>query len=173
MSKAVKLELSSDQFVLPPAIMSQADVSRALRELERIDYIMDSEAIREPGKPIVIPTMSRGLADCITLSKVDVTNSGNRKQLVMTLRKSKEKSPVVHVTFAVEPVPAVTAQIVMWIRTNLHSSALVTVGLQPRIVGGCIVRTPGHVYDFSIRKRFKDSESVFINSLGLRKAVQA
>jgi F0F1-type ATP synthase delta subunit len=48
------------------------------------------------------------------------------------------------------------AQIVAWLRQNLHPTALVTVGLQPSIVGGCIVRTPDHFYDFSLRRQFKE-----------------
>lgn len=164
MSKAVKLD-QSNQFGLPPALMGRSDVSRALRELERLDYIMESEAIRDPSKHKVIPTMSRGLADCATLNNVDITSANERQLLIKTLRQTKDKAPIVHVTFAIDPVPAVTAQIVVWIRQNLHSHALVSVGLQPRIVGGCIIRTPGHIYDFSIRKRFKDSESVLINRL--------
>lgn len=164
MSRAIKLE-QADRFGLPPALLGRPDISRVLRELERIDSILGSQAIRTPENPQVIPSMSRGLSDCITLNNITITDVNERQRLLKMLRQTKEKAPVVHITFAVDPVPAITAQITVWIRENLHSHALVSVGLQPRIVGGCIVRTPDHIYDFSIRKRFKDSEAVLINRL--------
>lgn len=164
MSHAVKLD-ETDGFGLPPALLGRSDVSRVLREIERLDYVLEAQTIRAPDQPQAIPSMSRALADCVTLNNITVTNTIERQRLVKLLRHAKEKAPVIHVTFAIDPVPAVTAQIALWIRENLHPQALISVGLQPRIVGGCIVRTPDHIYDFSIRKRFKDSEAVLINRL--------
>lgn len=172
MSRAIKLE-QTDQFGLPPALLGRSDISRVLRELERIDSILESQAIRTPESPQVIPSMSRALTDCVTLNNVMITDVNERQRLIKMLRQTKDKAPVVHITFAVDPIPAITAQITIWIRENLHSQALVSVGLQPRIVGGCIVRTPDHIYDFSIRKRFKDSEAVLISRLNQVVAEQA
>ncbi len=164
MSKAVKLE-DSTQFGLPPALLSRTDVSRLLREIEKLDYALETQTIRTPEKPLAIPNMTQALAECIALNNIDITNLQERKRLISSLREAKEKAPVVQITFAVDPDPAIMSQLVGWIRTNLHPRALVTTGLQPQLIGGCIVRTPDHIYDFSLRKRFQDEQPTLVAML--------
>lgn len=164
MSKAVKLD-DDTQFGLPPALIGRSDVSRLLREIERVDYELETQEIRTPGQPLSIPNMSRGLTEVITLNNVNVTNITERKRMLESLREAKDRAPNVQITFAVDPAPEITSQIVAWIRQNLHPRALVTVGLQPSIMGGCVVRTPDHIYDFSLRKRFKDERASLIEAI--------
>lgn len=155
MRGAVKLQAGTS-VALPDVVAGRADVSRLLREIERVDYALETESIRgkEQPKAHVVPSMSRALAETITLNHITITDLHSRRQLIEGLRAIKQKAPVIHVTFAKEADPTVTTAMVSWIRRNLHKSALVIVGLQPRILGGCIVRTPVHVYDFSLRNRF-------------------
>lgn len=164
MSKAVKIE-NDTQFGLPPALIGRADVSRLLREIEKVDYELEAQTIRTPGQPLSIPNMSRALVEATTLNNIDITNLQERKRMLESLREAKDKAPNVQITFAVDPAPEIISQIISWIRDNLHPRALVTVGLQPAIVGGCVVRTPDHIYDFSMRKRFKDEQASLIESI--------
>jgi hypothetical protein len=163
-SKAVKLD-GDTTFGLPPALIGRPDVSRLLREIEKVDYELESQEIRTPGQPLSIPNMSRALTEAITLNNIDVANMLERKRMLESLREAKEKAPNVQITFAVDPAPDITSQLVAWIRSNLHPQALITVGLQPAIIGGCIVRTPDHIYDFSLRKRFKDEQPNLIQAI--------
>ncbi len=142
---------------LPSSAVGRADISRMLREIEKIDYNLETESIRNPEKAAklkVVPSMSRVLAETVTLNKVTVTDLHSRKQLIEGLHEIKEKSPILHITFAEEPDPSLVTTTVEWARKHLYKNALVSVGLQPNILGGCIVRTPSHVYDFSLRGRF-------------------
>lgn len=164
MSKAVKLD-GDTQFGLPPALIGRADVSRLLREIEKVDYELETQEIRTPGQPLAIPNMSRALTEVITLNNVDITVLQERKRLLESLRDAKDRAPNVQITFAIDPAPEITAQLVGWIRENLHPRALVTIGLQPAIIGGCVVRTPDHIYDFSLRKRFKDEQANLIQAI--------
>lgn len=164
MTKAVKLEDDS-QFGLPSALIGRADVSRLLREIEEVDYALETQTIRTPEKPLTIPAMSRALQEILTLNNIEVTNLDERKRMLDALRDAKDRAPNVQITFAVDPEPAITSQLVTWIRNNLHPRALVTVGLQPSIIGGCVVRTPDHIYDFSLRKRFKDEQTNLIQAI--------
>ena len=161
MSKAVHLN-NEVQFLLPPSLLGRPDVSRLLREVEAVDYELETQAIREPNKPLAIPNMSKALVETAQVNKVDVADINSRKQLIAQLRAIKEKAPAIHITFAVDPDPAISAYMAAWIRQNLHPTALVTVGLQPRIVGGCVVRTPDHIYDFSLRKQFLDQKQQLV-----------
>lgn len=164
MSKAVKLD-DSTQFGLPPALIGRADVSRLLREIEQVDYALETQAIRTPEQPLTIPAMSRALKETLTLNNIEVTNLNERKRMLDSLRDAKERAPNVQITFAIDPEPVITSQLVTWIRENLHPRALITVGLQPSIIGGCVVRTPDHIYDFSLRKRFKDEQPNLIEAV--------
>ncbi len=164
MSKAVKLD-DNTQFGLPPALIGRSDVSRLLREIEEVDYALETQAIRTPEKPLTIPAMSRALSETATLNNIDVVNLEERKRMIDALREAKDKAPNVQITFAVDPAPDITSQLVAWIRHNLHPRALITVGLQPALIGGCVVRTPDHIYDFSLRKRFKDEQPALIQAI--------
>lgn len=164
MSKAVKLD-DDTQFGLPPALIGRADVSRLLREIEQVDYALETQTIRTPDQPLTIPAMSRALKETLTLNNIEVTNLDERKRMLDSLRDAKERAPNVQITFAIDPEPAITSQLVAWIRENLHPRALITVGLQPSIIGGCVVRTPDHIYDFSLRKRFKDEQANLIQAI--------
>lgn len=161
MSGAVHLN-DQVQFMLPPSLLGRPDVSRLLREVEAVDYELETQSIREPGKPLAIPNMSKALVETAQVNKIDMADLNSRKQLITQLRAVKEKAPITHITFAVDPDPSVATYMTAWIRQNLHPTALVTVGLQPRIVGGCVIRTPDHLYDFSLRKQFLDQKPQLI-----------
>lgn len=161
MSNAVHLN-DQVQFLLPPSLLGRPDVSRLLREVEALDYELETQAIRTPDKPLAIPNMTKALTETAQVNKLDVVDQGSRKQLITQLRAVKEKAPIVHMVFAVDPDPSVTVYLAAWIRQNLHPTALLTVGLQPRIVGGCVIRTPDHLYDFSLRKQFSDQTSQLV-----------
>jgi hypothetical protein len=156
MSRAVKLT-NETQFLLPPGIMGRSDVARLLREIEKVDYDFESQTVRNPGKPLTIPAMSRSLSELITLNQVTIESLESRQGLVANMRKVKDKAPSVHVTFAVDPSPEIIRELIGWVRQNLHPVALVSIGLQPGIIGGCVVRTPDHIYDFTLRNRFKQA----------------
>lgn len=154
MSKAVKLD-ADKQFTLPAGVIGRSDISRLLREIEKVDYDLEAQTIRAPGQPVTIPAMSRGLAETMQVNNIAVEQLEQRQQMLAELRRIKEHAPMVQITFASDPAPEITIQLVSWIRQNLHPTALVTIGLQPSIVGGCVVRTPDHIYDFSLRNHFK------------------
>lgn len=154
MSKAVKIHDEKD-FVLPASVIGRPDVTRLLREIEKVDYELEAQAVRQPGQPLAIPNVSRGLAETAQNNAVAIDSVDARRDLLAKLRTIKEHAPLMHVTFAAEAEPEEVSVLVLWVRENLHPAALITVGLQPSIVGGCVIRTPDHIYDFSFRNKFK------------------
>jgi hypothetical protein len=162
--RAVKLD-NGLHFSLPPSLIGRIDVSRLLREIEAVDYELETQSVRNPNASLTIPSLSRMLADTVTLNKIDLTSLNSRKELIRALRNVKEKAPMVQITFAVDADPKVIALVASWVRQNLHPYALLTIGLQPSIVGGCVVRTPDHIYDFSMRKSFKDQIPALVEQI--------
>lgn len=166
MSHAVKLE-NENALSLPPSLISNTDVARLIRELEAVDNEFEQQVARNPGAAPIVPSLSRSLAAICQDNNLLLADSEVRASLRQKLVSIKDSAPVVHITFASEAEPEVVGQLVSWIRARLHPSALVTTGQQPNIVGGCIVRTPDHIYDFSLRERFRASQGAFIEALGV------
>lgn len=164
MSHAVKLE-NEHGISLPPSLISNTDVGRLIRELEAVDNEFEQQLVRSPGQPPVVPSLSRSLASLCQQNNLQLADAPTRAELRAKLVSIKDTAPVVHITFASEAEPEVLGQLVAWIRDRLHPLALITTGQQPTIVGGCIVRTPDHIYDFSLRERFNASRSSFVDAL--------
>jgi hypothetical protein len=165
MSKVVKLE-KDVALVLPPSITGLVEVSRLLREIEAVDYDFESQSIRNPSKTAVVPAISRRLSELCEVNSMTVEDADARKSLISRLRIAKDKAPVLHIAFATEPEPAILTQLVAWTRQKLHPAALITVGVQPGLVGGCVVRTPDHIYDFSFRNHLRAAQPVLRERLG-------
>ena len=159
MSHAVKLSTNEQTFVLPADVIGRSDVNHLMREIEKVDYELEAQAVRQPGQALILPSLTHTMAGIMAANNLAVETPDHRKDLLTNLRTIKEHAPVMQITFAADPDPAVLAQLVGWVRQNLHPAALVTVGMQPSIVGGCVVRTPDHIYDFSLKKQFKQNIS--------------
>jgi hypothetical protein len=153
MSRAINLE-TEYKIILPASLIGRVDISRMLREIEKIDNDLEAQHARAPDQPLAIPAMTKALSELAQLNQLDLLDIDVRQKLLSTFRYTKDKAPNSHITFAVDPEPEIVALLVAWIRQNLHPMALVTVGLQPGLLGGCVVRTPDHIYDFSLKRQF-------------------
>ena len=153
-------------FIFPPALVGRRDLTRVLRELEQLDNELESQKARSHGEAQYhMPAISQVLNDMLTTNKVDIANDQTRMKFREQLRKLKDHAPVIHMTFAAEADPGAIQQIVAWIRQELHPQALISVGLQPSLIGGVYVRTPNHVHDFSLREHMKGKRDVIVQSL--------
>ena len=153
-------------FQLPPLIVSPTDVARVRRELEALDAYLAAQALRAPGLPISrMPKVSRLLDDLAVLNKQNLLHATARRDLLGYLRELPNRAAVVHVSFAVEPTSAALQKIVLWLRQNAQPDVLVSVGLQPNIVAGCIVRTTNRYFDFSLRNTLRERRTFLLDAL--------
>jgi G3E family GTPase len=155
------------QLALPAAVVSRADMTRLVRELETVDNELGQQKARHQGESgrYHLPTMSQALTDFLTSNKIDISNDHARMDIKAQLRKLKDHAPVMHMTFATEVDPESMQYIAAWIRHELHPQALISVGLQPSLIAGVYVRTPNHVHDLSIRASMKDSRKLIVEAL--------
>lgn len=154
-------------FMFPPALVSRADLARLAREVEALDNELEAQKVRAHSSnganqhvSYHMPTMTRSLSDFIELNKLDLADDRGRMTLKEQLRALKDKAPVVHMTFASEADLDVLRQLVAYMRKEFHPQALLSVGLQPNLVGGVYMRTPSHVHDFSVRSRLKTKRGI-------------
>lgn len=141
-------------FVLPHTVVSRVDVSRLVREAERVDAALTTVSVRKKvgaDKGGSNTAASIQLTEFLEMNKVEFTTSRERSQLIKQLRLLKDKVPVVHMTFAVTADVESLQKLVAWLRESVHPQAVIDVGLQPALVAGVYLRTPNHALDLSLR----------------------
>jgi G3E family GTPase len=155
-------------YVLPPALVTRADLARLVREVEALDNELEAQKARNRATGQTgyrMPNASQGLSDFIELNKLDLNDDRARMLLKEQMKIMKDKAPIVHMTFAVEADPASLQSLVAYMRRELHPQALLSVGLQPSLVGGVYMRTPNHVHDFSVRAKLAQSRGVIAGDI--------
>lgn len=153
-------------FVLPTSIVSPTDVSRLLREIEALDSYFQQTEIRSSGEQqAAAPRLSKLMDNLTNDNRLNVLHSEHRVFLQKSLELLHESAPVVHMSFSVDPPGSYTQKIVGWMRSNIHSTVLITVGLQPNIGAGCVVRTTNQIFDFSLREYFHEKRDFFIGKM--------
>ncbi len=156
-------EAAASQYVLPSALITRADLARLVREVESLDNELEAQKARNHATGQTgyhMPNLSQGLTDFAELNKLDLTDDHGRMTLKEQMKVMKDKAPVMHMTFAVEADPESLKFLVEYIRKELHPQALLSVGLQPALVGGVYLRTPNHIHDFSMRAKLAESRVV-------------
>lgn len=140
---------------LPSTVMSKLDLAHLLREVEQLDSDLTTVAARAKVGTTTQwqPVFSQQLTDFLALNPVELVDAGQRTQLIQRLRQMKDGAPVIHMTFASVADRESLQKIVDWLRGTIHPQAVISVGLQPDLVGGVYVRTSNHVHDLSMRAR--------------------
>lgn len=166
MTKAKEIQYTD--FVLPSSVVTRVDVSRLVSETERLDNLLTAAAARKKIKRtrLTKPKMSEQLSEFLDENELEITESRKRSQLIKQLRLLKTKVPVVHMTFAVAADPESLAMLVSWFRKSVHPQAVISVGLQPRLVAGVHLRTTNQVYDLSLKARVEASRGILAEELG-------
>jgi len=159
--------MDHDAAQLPTLVVGPADVVRLRREVEALDIYLRQAAVRaeKTHAEVKLPKTSRMLDEVIRLNKLDLTSGDYRQATLNWLNWLLDGAPVVHVSFAADPSSAFTDRVVAWFRQNIHPQVLVTVGLQPTIAAGCVVRTPNKYFDLSLRSSFDTSRPILIEKL--------
>jgi F0F1-type ATP synthase delta subunit len=154
------------QLSLPSLVVGPTDVLRLRRELESLNDFMREAQLREGGQESAkLPKTSRMLDAFTELNSLNLLQAADRKAAEEFLARLSKHAPSLHISFAVDPSAAFVDKIIVWLRRNIHQELLLRVGLQPTIAAGCVVRTPNHYYDFSLRRRFVDKRSLLVQKL--------
>lgn len=150
---------------LPVGIVSPTDIARLSREIESIDEFFREQAIRSGGTTNAMPRLSKLMDQLAADNQINLLDELDRSKILDLLQKLHASAPVMHISFSVDPPGAYVQKIVAWLRANIHQHILVTVGLQPNIGAGCVVRTTNKLFDFSLREFFSEKRQSFIDRL--------
>lgn len=150
---------------LPTQATGRVDIGRLLHEAELIDNFLKQAAIRQPGTAVKMPKTSRLMDEFMAANQLNMLQENDRALILRFLANVKEKAPLIHISFGVDPAPAFLQKLVTWMRQNIHPLTLVQVGLQPNIGAGCVVRSTNKFYDFSLRQHFKSQKQLLVQKL--------
>lgn len=164
--------LPQKAFQLPVLVASPVDVGRLIRELEMIDGALLQLKLQKEGHKTVTKT-SHLLNQTLQLNDLDLAKDSDRKQLQKSLELVRQEAPILHISFSADPTPVFIEKIMAWLRREIHPAVLLTVGLQPNIGAGCVVRSTNKYFDFSLRKDFEKKRDLLLGTLGAAEVAAA
>ncbi len=151
---------------LPVAVIGPIDVGRLIRELQAIDETALQAGLRQGEVPAAkLPKTSQLMDQTASANKLDLMKKTDRDRLKRYLEEVKAKAPVLHVSLSADPPPIFLEKLTSWFRREIHPSALLTVGLQPNIGAGCILRTTNKQFDFSLRQDFAGKRDLLLQKI--------
>ena len=152
---------------LPIQVVGPMDIQRLLREINEVEDFLHQADLRKAGVASrQVPQMSRLLTEYAESSGLNMLKVEDRAAAAEFLKGIKLSAPTIHISFASDPSPIFVSKIVTWLRANIHPQLLLQIGLQPGIAAGCVVRTPNHYFDFSLRQRFNEQRQLLIDKIG-------
>ncbi len=141
---------------LPNSISTRKDLAHINREL-RIFYDYMIQSIMRHDNPIKYTPISDQLRELAIVNQIDLRDQSACERLIEDLQQLKSDAPSVHISFPVEPSREALDKLIDWLRAEIDQTIVISVGLQPSIAVGVVVRTPNHQFDFSLRKHLENS----------------
>lgn len=161
---APKEPVAEKQFTgLPLLIVGPVEIGRLNRELEMIDNVLLQQGLQ--NQPLQLPQITKTMDAMVGLNKLDLLDAAHRQRAKEFLRVLHEKAPVLHMSFSADPSAAFIEKVLAWLRQNVHPLVLLTIGLQPNIGAGCIMRGTNKYFDFSLGHRLQESREVLMQKL--------
>ena len=155
----------SQVMVLPLLVTSPVDVGRLMREVEALDNALMAHDVVGTDQPIKMPKTSLLIDAMADTNKLNLIDPAERQALMAFLQTVHAKAPVLHISFSADPAPAFIEKLMTWLRREISDQLLITIGLQPNIGAGCMVRSPNKFYDFSLRKNFSKNRDLLMQKL--------
>jgi hypothetical protein len=140
-------------------ILTRADVSRSLRELQEFEGKVYQAGLRNEAAPLAAH-VSAALRESAESLNISLENATDRQRLAEELQSIHRSAPQVHVSFAMQPPLQAVEAVTGWFRRNTHPAVLVQVGVDPSIIAGCVIRTTNKVFNFSFAGALRDSTPV-------------
>lgn len=150
---------------LPNGLVSKGDAARLRRQLGMLNDALVGANYRHQDTGAQIQQATPLLAELAVLNSLDLKNQEHRDKLAVQLDDLSNRAPSLHISFTAEPAPAALERILVWMRGSLHPQILLQVGLQPNIAAGCVLRTPNHILDMSLRETLKKQQPLLLKLL--------
>jgi F0F1-type ATP synthase delta subunit len=149
---------------LPVSIVGPVDIGRLQREVEALNNFF--QAARLKGEQEVkMPKTTHLLDRFIEMNGLNLTQDDHRQLVAQYLASVKAKAPRLHMSFSADPSTQFIEKLMTWLRQEISPHVLLTVGLQPSIGAGCVVRTTNKFFDLSLAKNLTGQTAVLMERL--------
>lgn len=161
------MERSEKKLILSPLVATTVDLGRLLRELEALNETFLQLKLRKSGEEPRLPKTSQMLDRTCENNDINLLKEEHRQVLIKFLTEVKDQAPILHMSFSTEPSAKFTEKLIAWLRQEINPNLLISVGLQPNIAAGTIVRTPNRQFDFSLRENFAKKRALLLEALDM------
>jgi len=153
------------KITLPISVVTPSDVGRLAHELEVLENDLVQLKMQKTDNGVPQLSFTKGLERIAELNKFNLSNPADRLTLQGFLVEVKQKAPVLHISFNSEPSPLFLDKLMLWLRREIHPLVLLTIGLQPAIGAGCMVRTTNKYFDLSMRQTFMAKRPLLLEQI--------
>lgn len=154
------LDHNDSNLTLPSQIAGPTEIGRLIREVDDIGEALLQLGLREGGTKTKMPQTSRLMDQLIEVNELNLLHDADRKFLRERLELIRQQAPILHMSFSSDPPAAFVEKLVSWLRQEIDPEALLTVGLQPNLGAGSILRTTNRYFDLSLRKNFENKRQL-------------
>jgi hypothetical protein len=109
----------------------------------------------------------------VSLNGLNLLHKSDRERLSRFLESISARAPILHISFSTDPPSNFLEQLMAWLRENIHPQVLITIGIQPTIAAGCIVRGPNKYFDFSLRRDFQNKRGLLLEQVSRHRLQEA
>ncbi len=169
-----KSENKDSNLELTVAVTGPIELGRLIREVAEIEESLLQLGLREGGEKVKLPQTTRLMDQLVEHNKLNLLHEDDRKRLREFLDQVRVSAPVLHMSFSADPSINFLEELMTWLRREIHPEVLLTVGLQPNLGAGCILRTTNKQFDFSLRQDFiKKRDLLFAGIVGRNAEAQS
>ena len=149
---------------LSDLIITPLELGKIQRELFALNEFLGANSHgKRSGSSL--PYTSPLLSNMLKSSGLNILKSDERDQFIKQLDYVRRTAPTVQMSFGSEPTKQALRVLVRWFRDNGHPNTLISPAVNPKIAGGCIVRTSTKSFDFSLQQLFSKSVSELAKKL--------
>ncbi|MBP9667274.1 F0F1 ATP synthase subunit delta [Candidatus Saccharibacteria bacterium] len=150
-------------FSLPDTIASSQDLMALILDVKEYARWFAHESIKKQVhvaasnhalslSPVAVEVIRTwGTSQPLTTVRLD--------ELLQTLEAYQKQAPSMTVTLAAPASRKLKTTIVAWCRQHITPTMLVTFDFNATILGGMVVRSGSHIYDWSIRRAILDNKA--------------
>lgn len=150
---------------LPASVASAQDLGALLIETRAYSRWFAHESIKQRikgGTLAKAPAQSAALQELIK----SWTGGGTLTQtkldaLIAALENYRKHAPTITITLAAPATGTIKTTLVSWCRKNITEDVLVSFEFNATILGGIVVRSGSHVFDWSFRRQLLGARQAF------------
>ena len=155
---------TADTLALPPLVATTADIDRLIRELQNLSETQLQNDLRKADSA-GLPQTSQLLEAAAHLNKLNLAQAKDRQALLDFLEAVKKQALLLHFSFSTDPPTQFIEKLMVWLRREIHPRLLISVGLQPTIGAGCMIRSTNRYFDFTLRSHFANHKELMVQGL--------